>query len=84
MNQRKHFLILFGLWFFAFTGIGQSDTSSLKIQIWKRLPAPKIIPVVSGRGELLKLTASGCTSGEIQWFLMKIFIFYLNQMPSYI
>ena len=68
MKQRKQLLILLGLWFSAFTGICQSDTSSLKIQIWKKLPAPKIIPVVSEKGELLKLTASGCTSGEIQWF----------------
>lgn len=68
MNQRKQLLILLGLWFSAFTGICQSDTSSLKIQIWKKLPAPKIIPVISEKGELLKLTASGCTSGEIQWF----------------
>jgi hypothetical protein len=68
MNQRKQLLILLGLWFSAFTGICQSDTSSLKIQIWKKLPAPKIIPVVSEKGELLKLTASGCTLGEIQWF----------------
>lgn len=68
MNQRKQLLILFGLWFSAFTAICQSDTSSLKIQIWKKLPAPKIIPVISEKGELLKLTASGCTSGEIQWF----------------
>lgn len=68
MKQRKQLLILLGLWFSAFTGICQSDTSSLKIQIWKKLPAPKIIPVISEKGELLKLTASGCTSGEIQWF----------------
>lgn len=68
MNQRKKILILLGLWFSAFTGICQSDTSSLKIQIWKKLPAPKIIPVISEKGELLKLTASGCASGEIQWF----------------
>lgn len=68
MNQRKQFLILLGLWFSAFTGVCQSDTSSLKIQIWKRLPAPKIIPVISEKGELFKLTALGCTSGEIQWF----------------
>jgi Secretion system C-terminal sorting domain len=68
MNQRKQLLILLGLWFSAFTGICQSDTSSLKIQIWKKLPAPKIIPVVSENGELSRLTALGCTSGEIQWF----------------
>jgi len=68
MNQRKQLLILLGLWFSAFTGICQSDTSSLNIQIWKKLPAPKIIPVISEKGELLKLTASGCNSGEIQWF----------------
>lgn len=68
MSQRKQLLILLGLWFSAFTGICQSDTSSLKIQIWKKLPAPKITPIISQKGELLKLTASGCTSGEIQWF----------------
>ncbi|MFY7908424.1 MAG: T9SS C-terminal target domain-containing protein [Emticicia sp.] len=68
MNKGKQLLILLGLWFSAFTGVCQIDTTSLKVQIWKKLPAPKIIPVISSKGELLKLTASGCTSGEIQWF----------------
>ena len=68
MNLRKQLLILLGLWFSAFTGICQSDTSSLKIQIWKKLPAPQIIPIITEKGELLKLTVSSYASGEIQWF----------------
>lgn len=58
---------MIGLWFVAFAGFGQSDTTSLKVKIWKKLPAPKIIPIVSEKGELLKLTANGCNEGEIQW-----------------
>lgn len=49
-------------------------------------PVPNVTASASDvcQGTSVTLTASGCTSGEIQWFLMKIFIFYLNQMPSYI
>lgn len=51
-------------------GFTQNDTTAIEIKIFKKVPAPEIIPIISDNGILEKLTTSGCLDlgGELSWF----------------
>lgn len=56
--------------FLSTKGFTQNDTTAIEIKIFKKVPAPEIIPIISDNGILEKLTTSGCLDlgGELSWF----------------